>query len=94
MPIQSELKLSGFPECDGGDVLIVLAPDRTFILHSVMLKRHSSFFAKELTLENAAHLKRGTGIRIRYRFDLVQRPGAEEKGAGKLRRTVSARDFA
>lgn len=90
MPQAEEMNLSGFPHCQGGDVLIVLAPDKTFTLHAVMLRRHSSYFARELTLENATHLKRGLGLTIRYRFDLIDRPGPSEKGPGRFNRTVSS----
>lgn len=59
-------------------------------LHSDQLRRGATFFAERLTEDNTpVPVKRGKdGQRIRWKFELVKRPAADDTGAGVLEMLV------
>ena len=72
--MESSVTTSGFPEYDDGDVQIVITPTKIYKLHSVVLRRHSPYFARLLREEDAAKLtkKAASENAIRYRAELVR----------------------
>ena len=87
------MDFKGYPRCNNGDVLIMLSPDKAFQLHSEILRRHSKFFREHLkdggaTLSTTA---KRNGEFVRWRFDMVERPGYGEDGAGVFSRVVCYR---
>jgi hypothetical protein len=84
------MEFKGYPRCDNGNVLIMLSPDKAFQLHAEVLRRHSTFFREHL-MDGGATLSttaKRSGETVRWRFDMVQRPGIGEDGAGIFRRVV------
>lgn len=77
-----------FPRYRDGDVEIMIAPLKTYQLHSNLLRRSSNYFAEVLNDEEGAKLSTRAireGVRIRYRLQLVK---AEAGAIGSFRRLV------
>jgi hypothetical protein len=88
---EEDMDFRNYPRCANGDVLIMLSSDKIFQLHAEMLRRHSKFFRDRLKDGGAtlsSNAKRN-GETVRWRFDMVERPGFGEDGAGMLERVVS-----
>jgi hypothetical protein len=86
------MDFTGYPRCINGDVLIILKPgDWELKLHADVQRRQSKFFRHRLTQESAATLSssaKRAGEFVRWRYDLVERPGPGEDGPGKLQMVV------
>ena len=68
-------KVSEFPQYSDGDVSIIVAPLKTYQLHSNVLRTQSHYFADVLNADQAAFLStkaRKEGVTTRYRFQLVK----------------------
>lgn len=84
-------RVSEFPNYDDGDVAIVVAPLKTYQLHSSVLRRYSHYFADVLGEEDAANLStkaKKDGITTRYRLQLVK---TQFGTIGNFQRLVSTR---
>ena len=80
---------SRFPKFADGDVLIVLSSTRTYYLHSGVLRRNSTTFAKLLDESLAAVLSskaKKEGVAIRFRLDLT---GVSGNAPGHFMQRVS-----
>lgn len=76
-----------FPNYADGDVCIVVSPQRLFKLHSMMLKRYSPFFQKEIDAHPPARLTlkaRQEGA-CSIRFELVT---SNQQDTGYFQRKV------
>jgi hypothetical protein len=83
-------RASEFPNYGDGDVAIVVTPQKTYQLHSGVLRRYSHYFADVLAEEAAANLStkaKKDGITIRYRLQLVK---TQFGAIGTFHRLVSA----
>lgn len=72
-----------------GDVSIGLGAGHSYILHSWILRKHSPFFAEQLTEVNTKVPDKRAG-KIRWKLELVERPAPDDTGAGVLELLVSA----
>lgn len=82
-------RVSDFPLYSDGDVAIIVAPAKTYQLHSNVLRTQSHFFAEVLNEDQAATLSskaRKDGVTIRYRYQLVK---AQFGAIGTFQRLVS-----
>ncbi|KAF2104549.1 hypothetical protein NA57DRAFT_51368 [Rhizodiscina lignyota] len=77
---------SDFPTFANGDVAINLGAGQRYVLHAETLRRGSKFFAERLTEDQTpVPAKKGKDVqRIRWRFELVERPAADDTGPGVL----------
>ena len=78
-----------FPKFVDGDVLIVLSSSRTYYLHSGVLRRNSTTFAKLLDESHAAVLSskaKKEGVTTRFRIDMT---GINGNVPGRFVRRVS-----
>lgn len=81
-------KDSKFPKFADGDVVIVISGTRVYHLHSGVLRRNSTTFAKMLDVDHAALLSskaKKEGITTRFRLDLT---GVTGNVPGKFLRRV------
>lgn len=81
---------SVFPKFVDGDVLIILSSSRTYYLHSGVLRRNSTTFAKLLDESHAAVLSskaKKEGVTTRFRLDLT---GVNGNVPGRFVRRVSS----
>lgn len=68
-------KVSEFPHYSDGDVSIIVAPLKTYQLHSNVLRTQSNYFADVLGADQAATLSakaKREGVTTQYRFRLVK----------------------
>ena len=68
-------RASGFPRYDDGDVVVIVAPLKTYQLHSGVLRRYSHHFADVLREEHAAKLSPKAakdGVTTRYCLQLMK----------------------
>ena len=80
---------SDFPHYSDGDVTIIVAPSKTYQLHSNVLRTQSHFFAEVLNEDKAATLStkaRKEGVTTRFRYQLVK---AQFGAIGTFQRLVS-----
>jgi len=81
---------STFPKFVDGDVLIILSSSRTYYLHSGVLRRNSTTFAKLLDESHAAVLSskaKKEGVTTRFRLDLT---GVSGNVPGRFVKRVSS----
>jgi hypothetical protein len=84
-------RVSEFPHYNDGDVAIIVAPAKTYQLHSNVLRTQSHYFAEVLNADQAAILSikaKKEGVTTRYRFQLVK---AQFGAIGTFQRVVSLR---
>jgi hypothetical protein len=83
-------RTSEFPHYEDGDVAVIIAPVKTYQLHSGVLRRYSHYFSEVLGEDQAANLSskaKKDGVTTRYRLQLVR---FQAGAIGTFHRLVSA----